>query len=119
MSTKRERVYDDEISPLIAKVVAICKEHDIPMVASFQLNDDREGLSDTNDDGEDLGPFFCTSILTSTCSDGLWSHTHQQLLHAGKILAPKQPSWAAYTVTGEGSERVAGSSDGYDPGAGR
>jgi len=31
----KERVYDTAISPLMAQVIAICKEHGIPMVASF------------------------------------------------------------------------------------
>ena len=41
MTTKREAVYDAEISPLMTRIIAICKEHDIPHVASFQLDDER------------------------------------------------------------------------------
>ena len=37
----REEVYDSQISPHMAAIVSICKEHDIPLVASFQLDDDR------------------------------------------------------------------------------
>lgn len=123
-NTKREAAYDKEIHPLMAQILQACKDNDIPMIASFQLNDDREGLSDTNADGEDLGAFFCTSILTGRGAhpgaDGMWAHTHQKLLDAGAALRPDPPpSWAAYTVTDAGSERVAGSDDGYDPGRGR
>ncbi len=31
----KEKVYDEEIFPLITKVVEICQKHEIPMVASF------------------------------------------------------------------------------------
>lgn len=37
----REEIYDNQISPLMTQIIRICKEHDIPMVASFQYNDDR------------------------------------------------------------------------------
>lgn len=51
--SNREAVYDEKISPLMTQIIAICKEHDIPMVASFQYNDDRP-------DGE---PQRCTTII--------------------------------------------------------
>ena len=31
-----EQVYDEQIAPLMKQIVAICKEHQIPMVAKFQ-----------------------------------------------------------------------------------
>jgi hypothetical protein len=37
----REQIHDAEISPLMERILDICKTHDIPMVASFQLDDDR------------------------------------------------------------------------------
>lgn len=49
----REAIYDERISPLMTQIIAICKEHDIPMVASFQINDDRP-------DGD---AFMCTTCL--------------------------------------------------------
>lgn len=30
-----ESVYDEKISPLMTQIIAICKEHNMPMVASF------------------------------------------------------------------------------------
>lgn len=33
----KESVYDERISPLMGKIIAICKEHEIPVVASFLL----------------------------------------------------------------------------------
>ena len=41
MTTKREAVYDAEISPLMVQIIALCQAHDIPHVASFQLDDER------------------------------------------------------------------------------
>lgn len=53
-----EKVYDDEISPLIVKIITICKEHDMPMFASFQYSD-----SD-----------FCTTILASGPHHPVFDH---------------------------------------------
>ncbi len=52
MSWDKEAVYDEHISPLVAKIIALCKEHQIPMVAQFQIADDEEN-----------GPFLCTTTL--------------------------------------------------------
>ncbi|MCA8313221.1 hypothetical protein LGN43_02915 [Burkholderia multivorans] len=31
----KEQIYDEQISPLMTQIIAICKEHRIPIVASF------------------------------------------------------------------------------------
>ena len=31
-----EAVYDEKIYPLMAQIIAICKEHNMPMLATFQ-----------------------------------------------------------------------------------
>ena len=31
----KEQIYDEQISPLMTQIIAICKEHGIPIVASF------------------------------------------------------------------------------------
>lgn len=37
MSIKNnEFVYDEQINPLMAKIIAICREHKIPMAATFE-----------------------------------------------------------------------------------
>ena len=41
-----EAVYDDKISPLMKQIIAICKEHEMPMVASFVYRIDEEGGND-------------------------------------------------------------------------
>jgi len=35
----KEKVYDEQISPLIKKVIAICKEHGMSMFTEFQFSD--------------------------------------------------------------------------------
>lgn len=55
MSTEpwdKESVYDEQISPLMTQIIALCKEHEIPMVMQFQIAD-----------REDEGPLFCTTAL--------------------------------------------------------
>ena len=51
-----EVVYDEQINPLMAKIIAICKEHNMPMLASFQYAAKEVGKSD-----EEF--FFCTTSL--------------------------------------------------------
>ena len=48
----KESVYDELISPLMTQIIAICKEHQIPLVAQFQY-------ADTAEDG----PAYCTTTL--------------------------------------------------------
>lgn len=35
IAVTKEQVYDERISPLMAQIIAICKVHKIPVVASF------------------------------------------------------------------------------------
>ncbi len=41
-----EAVYDDKISPLMKQIIEICREHEMPMVASFCYRRDEEGGND-------------------------------------------------------------------------
>ena len=36
----KETVYDEQINPLMAKILAICREHKIAMLADFSLGED-------------------------------------------------------------------------------
>lgn len=36
----KEQVYDATINPLMAQIIEICKEHKIPVLATFHLGDD-------------------------------------------------------------------------------
>ena len=51
---KREEAYDNEIAPLMTKVIEACKAHDIPMLATFQY---------TEPDCEDG---YCTTIIPAS-----------------------------------------------------
>lgn len=37
----KEEAYDQFVSPLMTQIIAVSKEHDIPMVAVFEITDDR------------------------------------------------------------------------------
>jgi hypothetical protein len=114
MTTKREDVYDARIAPLMEQIISVCKEHNIPMVFSAQLNDDRAGLTDADEEGNEIGPFFCTTLLAGRT--GEFANTHQRLMDAVEILRPRRASFAAYAVGGGLAERTNGSADGWDPG---
>lgn len=52
MTWDKEAIYDEQVSPLMTKIIAICKEHSIPMVAQFQYADTEEN-----------GPAYVTTSL--------------------------------------------------------
>lgn len=54
----REEAYDSKISPLVAEIIAICKEHKIQFLANFEIGDeDDPGLQcTTNVFGDDWQP---------------------------------------------------------------
>jgi hypothetical protein len=49
-----EAVYDTEIAPLMTKIIDICKQHKLPMFATFLYANEVEG-----DNG------FCTTVVMS------------------------------------------------------
>lgn len=56
MATKEE-IYDKEINPLMAKIIEICKEGKIPLIASFYLGDENDPdlyCSTVADSGEEM-----------------------------------------------------------------
>ncbi|TSP14027.1 hypothetical protein [Cupriavidus campinensis] len=55
-TVNKEAIYDDLISPLMAQIIAICKEHKLAMVASFHCE---------NPDDEDSKDLVCTTALTA------------------------------------------------------
>lgn len=115
--TKRERVYDEQIAPLMRRVIATCKAHDIPMVFSAQLNDDRAGDTDVDDNGEPIPEFYCTTILVNGGDEGDFANTGAKMMRASGHMRPDSPlSFAAYAIPEGGAPvRVTGSDDGYDP----
>jgi len=71
LTEKREDIYDSQIDPLIEKIIEICNENSISMVASFHTpNDESQGLicSTFLVDREDVPRVFvdiCTLLLGS------------------------------------------------------
>jgi len=51
----REEVYDAKVAPLMGKVIALCKEHDIPLFADFYLDMDAEMRCTTVVDANESG----------------------------------------------------------------
>lgn len=85
-----EQVYDDQISPLMAKILAICKEHQLPMVASF-------AYTRQPDDAEETGYGYCTSYVTF---DG---RRPEPLVRAYNIIyEPHRSQLLAITIQGAG-----------------
>lgn len=84
MATPKEDAYDTLISPLIAQVIALCKEHKINAFATFAL-DARE------DDGRVLR---CTTSLPvdKTDEEGF------ALVEALHDVAKPPPTFAAFTI---------------------
>lgn len=83
----RESAYDEHISPLVTKIIALCHEHKIPMVASFELDTEEENPDD---------PLMCTTLLMDTSMVGP-IHSHR-LKAAAKILRPQEPIMIAETI---------------------
>lgn len=48
----REQVYDEKIEPLMKQIIAICEEHEIPIVAQFQY-----------DDSDETGPGYVSTAI--------------------------------------------------------
>ena len=76
----KESVYDEQISPLMTQIIAICKEHQLPMVADFQYSNDEEN-----------GPAHCTTTLPFK---GI---ADEKLERVSVILRPQRPVCLAET----------------------
>jgi len=86
----RERVYDEEITPLVAKILEICKRAEIPMIADFEL-DPVEGEPPET-------PLKCTSMLISD------ETTHcPNMKRAARLLSPKAHYENTLAITEETS----------------
>lgn len=61
-----EAIYDAQIAPLMTKIIAICVEHDMPMLASFAYAQslDRSSFCTTAILPEDRAPIEYTRALS-------------------------------------------------------
>lgn len=79
-----ESVYDEEIAPLMTKIIDICKRHKMPMLASFMYQ---------HHHGEDELESYCT---TSLGGEGDWKP--EKIIKATEIIR-RQDNFAAFTIT--------------------
>ncbi len=60
----KEQIYDEQINPLMTRIIEICRENNIPLLAAFQL-----ATSEEDKDGE----FLCTTAHLEENSETLSS----------------------------------------------
>ncbi len=88
MNPDSERIYDAEIAPLMTRIIAVCKAHRIPMLATFQLSDGTTEL-----DEENGGPMSCTTRIPFTGEDS-------QLIEAARVLLHRPRAFAFTVISG-------------------
>lgn len=82
----KESAYDEHISPLMAQVIKLCKQHKINMAAQFSL--------DHNNEGE---PLYCTTILHDVDPDD--EPGIERMRQCRRVMTP-QPYLAAFMIIG-------------------
>ncbi|RWT39899.1 hypothetical protein DN619_23615 [Klebsiella michiganensis] len=75
-----ESVYDEKISPLMQQIIDICKEHNMPMVASFAY-----------ENSEENGIGCCTTTLT-------FEGRHIKAFADATLVIRGNPSFSAFTI---------------------
>jgi hypothetical protein len=81
MNPDSEAVYDEQISPLMTQIIAICKRHRIPMLASFQYSGELDPSS----------PGMCTTRIP-------FAGESERFRQAVDVIYPA-PTVAAFTIT--------------------
>lgn len=61
-----ERVYDEQIAPLMEKIIEVCKKEGLPMFATFYYQDDSDGRN------------AATTIVPRGETNG---HNHKRMLY--------------------------------------
>lgn len=89
-----ESVYDEQISPLMTKIIGICKDHKMPMIASFQYQKSEE-------DGVGY-------VTTALIGGDNFLPGGEKLRAAHSALAPVRPVSLAVTIVTnpDGSKRI-------------
>ena len=84
-----EKVYDEQIFPLMAQIIAICREHRMPLLASF--------LYRVTGEGDDQEQSFCTTVL----NERLGERHSEEIARALDIIRNGLPEnrLLAFTVT--------------------
>ncbi len=79
----REAVYDEQISPLMAQVISIAKQHGISLIFSAQL--------DADEDGEN--PLHCSTWIPQADTSNALKDA-AKVIYNGYIAIPKTYSFA-------------------------
>lgn len=83
ITSDNEIIYDEQISPLMAKIIAICKQHKIPMVATFNYAPEQA----------------CTTSLPQQSLYGEEDDDGKQLARVADLIRnPSRGSFAAFTI---------------------
>lgn len=84
--TPKEAVYDEQISPLMSQIIALCRNHKINMVADFSLGYDPEADK----------TLFCTTALPKVDPDD--EDGAERMMRAYEAMRPR-PRVFAFTIT--------------------
>ena len=97
MPGPREIAYDTYIAPLMTQIISMCREHKIPIVASFEL--------DVQDGDEPDNPMMCTTALTA--KEDVGDVRSKKLHQMVDVIHPRHPPIMMVTVTKEdGSKKI-------------
>ena len=77
----KEQAYDDKINPLMAQIIAVCKEHGIAMFATFDLDPDEDGGA------------CCTTCLPDETG------AFPERIKRTQDAAAWEPTFTAFTIT--------------------
>lgn len=84
MTTPKEKIYDEQINPLMAQIIEICKANKIAMICDFALG---------FEDGDDNQLKCLSAILEDDCEPS------PEMLKAYECLRPRNPAFVAFTIT--------------------
>ncbi|WP_313650421.1 hypothetical protein [Pseudomonas soli] len=91
----KEEIYDEQISPLMQKIIGISREHGIAMITSFNIAHNGEGPN-----GEDCSRLTCTSHLPD--GEGVFDERFSKAAVAIQRSAPHHISMNITTQHADG-----------------
>lgn len=93
-TTAKERVYDDQIEPLMGQILAVCQEAGISMIAGFDLSgpecDRLMCTSQLPDETGSMSPFLESRMFTETEAKPDPTRPHPG--YVGDPIKPRKPN---------------------------
>lgn len=86
MMYDKETIYDEQINPLMSKIIDICKENGIEMVCSFSLND---------------ADLVCTTHLKSDVYENKAISDACKVIQCGYVV---EKPWFGFAIKTEGAK---------------